>query len=187
MSSGLMNLSVYPDDVLQNKLKDMEQLRTSMIKSLMAIAVGIILLLWPDSSLNTLIIMVGALLITFGLFLIANAIKKRKGGEIFNIVSGIISLGLGVLFLVIPATLSNVIFYIIAVILIIGALYQMINGMLDKERKISVWTYVLSVILILIGILIFLFPDFMSTSLFIILGVIIIIYGIRGLYIWFKS
>lgn len=165
----------------------MEQYRSSMIKSLVAIAFGLILILWPNSSFNTLIIIVGVLFITLGIFLIANSIKKQQKNDLFPILTGIVSLGIGVIFVVIPQTLSNVIFYIVAVFFIVGGIYQLIRCLSNRVLNASVWTYVFSVFLIVLGILIFLFPDFMSASLFIILGAAILIYGIRGLFIWYKS
>ena len=104
-------------------------LRSFFLDGLFFIALGIAMLVWPSGALNALCVTIGVVIAVIGLLkiigFISNKSGNRKGLSLFI---GIIYIALGCSIIFNPDIFISILQYVIAVILLYGALLMFINA-----------------------------------------------------------
>ncbi|MEG2665638.1 MAG: DUF308 domain-containing protein [Bacteroidales bacterium] len=156
--------------------------KSALIRSIIAIIVGLIFCIFPENAANTLIIVVGAAIILMGLvsFLSHFTYKNAPKPTAIIFINLIISLIAGVLLIVYSPTFVSVAMIFFGILLIIGSLGQIITLISLKrlEVEISFWVYISPILLLLVGLLICFDPFHSASTLFIIFGIAAIFYGV---------
>ena len=96
-----------------------------VLESVISIAAGIVLLVWPGATVRVLTVIVGAYLAVRGVAAIGASITQRRRGEpwIIDITRGFSQIALGVIVLIIPqAAILEVLVSLAVVAIIIGAI-----------------------------------------------------------------
>jgi len=173
----------------------MKFLRIGIIRALCAIAVGSLLLYYPEDSLRWLTILIGILFFIPGLFsLIAYMVEvKRYKPETIvdaqgNVISGgkptfpivaIGSIALGLVLMLMPNSFVHLLVYGLAIILILGGIGQIMTLFTVKRIDNVSWSWViLPTIILLTGILMLLKPDSIAVAPLVVIGILCITYGI---------
>lgn len=195
--------------IFATKLHLMRILQSSVFRALCAIVFGYLLVIYRNQLLHWTTIAFGALFFLSGLVSViayyaekrrmANmaeritAMSEMRGDEMetptedsirqslmpgFPIV-GIGSMVLGVILAIMPTTFIHGMMYVIAGLLVLGAINMMFNlSMARKFANIGLGFWIMPLLLLVLGILMIVKPDLFAAMPFRVLGWALIVYGV---------
>ena len=160
----------------------------SVMCSLCALIMGVLLVMWPEAAMIYLVITVGVLFLLPGLYGIFAYFASRSraedgSGRAFPIVA-LGSALLGLWLIVMPAFFVGILMYVLGALLVLGGIGQLMNFISVRKLTGSVPAifYVIPVLLLLAGILILVNPFEAAKIPFIVLGASSIVYGLTDLF-----
>ena len=159
--------------------------KVSGSRALILIVVGIILILFPYAFIQTLIRIIGAGALLFGLFLGVSWYKARSPENGSMLAVGVIALLIGLYLVTSPGTVAN--FFPIAagvVILLNGAAH--LGGALDLRKSGSakwVAAAIMSGITILVGLYLLSHPAMVVKTVIRVVGIALVYNGLTGYFI----
>ena len=117
----------------------MKSLNYAAISSLCALAIGILLVVWPEAAIIYLVITVGVLFLLPGLFGLFSyyAASRHKDVEMRRSFP-IVALGstlLGFWLMIMPEFFVNILMYLLGALLVLGGLSQLINFICASSGK----------------------------------------------------
>ena len=153
----------------------------SVVSSLCALIMGILLVVWPEAAVIYLVITVGVLFLLPGLYGILAYFSSR--GNVFPVVA-LGSALLGIWLIVMPGFFVSILMYVLGALLVFGGVSQLMGFISARKLAGSVpgIFYVIPVLLLLAGILILVNPFEAAKVPFIVLGVSSIVYGLTDLF-----
>lgn len=160
----------------------MRMMNYSIMRCVSAIAIGILLMVWPETAIIYLVIAIGAMFFLPSLFTIVGYFMKgRQLGMYFPIVS-LGSLLFGLWLMVSPAFFVGILMYVLGAVLVFAGISQ-IAGLLGARSHAAVpfGYYVMPVLILLAGLVVLVNPFAAATVPFIILGISSTAYGISEL------
>jgi uncharacterized membrane protein HdeD (DUF308 family) len=168
----------------------MNGLNSSLLRCLFAIALGVVLLLWPDLTAKYIVFFIGVCFIIPGLVsLVGYFIRPKTEGvsaPMFPL-HGIGSILLGVWLCVMPDFFITFFLYLLGILLVIGGLQQLFFLNSCRKRAIVPFGfYIVPSLIFLIGMFIIIYPLETEISTFKLFGLTSIIYGISELINWFR-
>lgn len=168
----------------------MKAMNYFVLRSIFALVLGILLVVWPEVAINYLVITIGVLFLVPGLVtLIGYFARNKKDGEETRVfpVAGIGSLLFGFWLMIMPSFFVNILMYILGFILVLGGIQQIASLVSAKK-----WTYVpfgfyiVPVLLLISGIIVLVNPFSVASAAFIMLGICSIVYGLSELFNGFR-
>ena len=160
----------------------MRMMNYSIMRCVSAIAIGILLMVWPETAIIYLVIAIGAMFFLPSLFtIIGYFMKGRQLGMYFPIVS-LGSLLFGLWLMVSPAFFVGILMYVLGAVLVFAGVSQ-IAGLLGARSHAMVpfGYYVMPVLILFAGLVVLVNPFAAATVPFIILGISSTAYGISEL------
>ena len=160
----------------------MRMMNYSIMRCVSAIAIGILLMVWPETAIIYLVIAIGAMFFLPSLFtIIGYFMKGRQLGMYFPIVS-LGSLLFGLWLMVSPAFFVGILMYVLGAVLVFAGVSQ-IAGLLGARSYATVpfGYYVMPVLILFAGLVVLVNPFVAATVPFIILGISSTAYGISEL------
>lgn len=168
----------------------MKKIDNTILRSAFAIILGLVLVLWPGSAVQYLVIVIGVLFIVPGVIsLVAYFTAKSKNPDFsrsFPIESaGSILFGLWLVSM--PTFFVNILMYVLGVLLILAGIQQIVS--LSSARK---WTnvpipfYIFPILILICGVIILAYPFTVAASAFMFLGVVCLVYGAGELFNWYR-
>lgn len=153
----------------------------SVVSSLCALVMGVLLVMWPEAAVIYLVITVGVLFLLPGLYGILAYFSSR--GNVFPVVA-LGSALLGIWLIVMPGFFVSILMYVLGALLVFGGVSQLMGFISARKLAGSVpgIFYVIPVLLLLAGILILVNPFEAAKVPFIVLGVSSIVYGLTDLF-----
>ncbi|MBR1484213.1 MAG: DUF308 domain-containing protein [Prevotella sp.] len=173
----------------------MRILQSSIFRALLAIAVGAMLIKYPDNTVTGITVAIGIMFLLSGLISLLTYWNARRhaseykiydadgrllsGGEPTFPIVGIGSMLLGCILAFMPTTFVSALMYVIGAVLVLGAVTQMMN-LIGARRfaAISGWFWVLPVLTLLAGIYIMVKPLAPVELAMTALGWLSLLYGI---------
>ncbi len=158
-----------------------------MINAIIALIAGVIFLLVPEETLQTIGFAAGVIILLSGLFLIFGAFSHAKENKnmFFWLLEGLINLTLGIVLIINPSWLAQFIMIIIGLWALILGIYQLYIGVVQSKtlnnNKILIFNGLATTI---IGVIILFKPDMIASFVLQIMGVISIILG--GIMMYFS-
>ncbi len=149
--------------------------------------IGAIILIWPESSWETLVIIAGVFLLVEAVFSLVVFFRYRSqiqgaGWIIANVVLSVI---LGLMFLIHPIVAEAVIPWVVGIFMIVYGVFSFFGGIFMHEAGSLRWVMVVGGIVgVLCGILFVAVPVLFVIFLgafFLVRGVFIAIFALRGL------
>ena len=151
------------------------------IRSIVALVLGVLLVVWPDAAINYLVITVGVLFFVPGVLSLVGYFG-HKGKDVsrpaFFPVAGVGSLLLGLWLMVMPAFFVNILMYVLGFVLLLGGIQQIV--FLVSARKyaaVAAGFYVVPVLLLAAGFVVLLNPFDVASAAFVVLGISCIVYA----------
>lgn len=160
----------------------MKMMNYSIMRCVSAIAIGILLMVWPETAIVYLVIAIGAMFFLPSLFtLVGYFVKGRQFGMYFPIIS-LGSLLFGLWLMVSPAFFVGILMYVLGVVLVFAGISQ-IAGLLGarSHASVSFGYYVMPILILFAGLVVLVNPFAAATIPFIILGISSTAYGISEL------
>jgi len=154
----------------------------SVMRCVSAIAIGVLLMVWPEAAIIYLVIAIGAMFFLPSLFsLVGYFLKGRQLGMYFPIVS-LGSLLFGLWLMVSPAFFVGILMYVLGAVLVFAGISQIVGLMGARSHaEVAFGFYVMPVLILLAGIVVLVNPFAAASVPFIILGVSSAVYGITEL------
>lgn len=174
----------------------MKILQSSVFRAISAIAIGILLIKYPDNTVTWITVAIGVLFLLSGIISIIVYVNARKNVSEYKItdaegrtitntehptfpIVGVGSLILGALLALTPNIFITALMYIIGSMLILGAINQymnLING--RKYGKIGFGYWVFPSVILLIGLYVIIKPMAPASMAMLILGWCSLLYGV---------
>ena len=162
--------------------------RNSFFRGILTITLGSVLLFVPGLTMQTVIIIIGAMLVLSGLVTLILSNRKRAGSlNGFWSAQGIMTVLFGIVFIASPTVIVNVFVFFLGVILLIMGLFQLIGALGTLSRSGWAWINFLIALMTLASGIFLLTDTFKSAETILsFLGVILIINGISDLFMAWK-
>ena len=174
---------------------NMKILQSSFFRALTAIAVGVLLIKYPDNTVTGIVIAIGVLFTLSGLISVLTYWNARRHVSEYTIydaegrqitgqapmfpIVGIGSMVLGAILALMPDTFINALMYIIGGILILGAVNQYMAIISARRYGIgSLWYWLWPSITLLAGLYVIIKPMAPLSMAMIILGWLTLFYGV---------
>ena len=160
----------------------MKMMNYGMMRCISAVAIGVLLMVWPEAAIIYLVIAIGAMFFLPSLFsLVGYFMKGRQMGMYFPIIS-LGSLLFGLWLMVSPAFFVGILMYVLGVVLVFAGISQIANLLNARSYAVvPLGYYVMPVLILLAGIVVLANPFAVASVPFIILGVSSAVYGITEL------
>jgi uncharacterized membrane protein HdeD (DUF308 family) len=158
----------------------------SLARGVLGVAIGLVILVWPDPSLTAMVVIVGVYALADGvLSLLVAATRRTRRWQFLG--QGVTSLAVGALALLVPEITSRALLYLLAVWVVVMSALR-IRGTITFGDRVSVrWVpAILSLLGILAGARVLIVPGAglaalsLNLAIFAVLsGVALIEYGLR--------
>jgi|SRR5690554_3679755 uncharacterized membrane protein HdeD (DUF308 family) len=151
-----------------------------LLRGILAVIFGILALIWPGTTLLTLIILFGAYALVDGIFAIIAGVAGYGTTERWwaEVIEGVLGMVIGLMTLLWPGATALVVLYFIAAWAIVTGILE-IAAAIQMRRYISgEWLLFLSgAVSVLFGVLLFIFPEAGALSLIAFIGAFAILFG----------
>ncbi len=154
---------------------------SAVIESLALIILGILFIVLQDTMVQVLAYIVGAFFIVKGGFQIINYFMEKGQNDFLNngLLSGVVSVLIGIAALVIGKDIANVFRVIIGIIIIYESLVRINTATKLATAKIPVWKYIL--IIALVMLVLGVFVTFYEGAVVVLIGWLMIATGLVGI------
>jgi uncharacterized membrane protein HdeD (DUF308 family) len=176
----------------------MKILQSSVFRAISAIAIGCLLIKYPDNTVTWITVAIGILFLLSGLISLIVYVHARKNVSEFKVMDkeghviagekptfpivGVGSLILGAMLALTPNVFITALMYIIGGILILGAINQFMNLVnARKYGKVSFGFWVFPSVVLLIGLYVIIKPMVPASMAMLILGWCSLLYGVTEL------
>jgi uncharacterized membrane protein HdeD (DUF308 family) len=160
----------------------MKTMNYSMARCVSAIAIGLLLMIWPEAAILYLVIAIGAMFFLPSLFtLVSYFMKGRSMGGYFPIVS-LGSFLFGLWLMISPAFFVGILMYVLGAVLVFAGISQIVSLFGARSyAEVALGYWVMPVLILLAGLVVLVNPFAAASVPFIILGVSSTAYGITEL------
>lgn len=153
------------------------------MRALVAVAVGVVMVVYNEQAMNIVVKIIAAFLLASGLVSLVVALKKKEDSTsklmTFNAMVDIVIAALLFMF---NGLVANLIIYLIGFVLLGFGIFQL-AALISANRvtKVGVWSFVMPVLVIGAGAFLLFNPAFIKSSISIVAGVALLIYGVSEL------
>lgn len=166
----------------------LKKIKTNVMASaLLCVALGIVLVIWPDMSTQIACMAIGAVLILTGISRLINFIFKRDGSLFsqMNLVMGIIITVIGVWIVVQPEKVIAMIPILVGIIIIIHGVNNLQQAVNLCQNRYDKWwvALILGLLTVAFGILLICNPFEAIDTLVMFIGVFLIYDGVSDIWI----
>lgn len=163
----------------------MKTINFFILRGVFAIALGLLLVFWPETAINYLVITIGILFLIPGMISVITYFtrKKEAGDNSIFPVAGIGSMLFGIWLMIMPGFFVTILMYVLGLILVFGGIQQIVSlASARKWYKVSMGYYIIPVLILIAGLIVLLNPFTVASGAFIMLGISSIVYGITELF-----
>lgn len=158
----------------------------SVIRGFAVMLIGVLLLFWSESVVHLLIRVLGAAFLLPALVSLVNVYLSRWQGNMFpKVLVAIVDLGsvaFGVWLLVSPAGFVNLVVKILALLLLLFAVYRVaLLVMAQKVCAVSLWMYIVPLVLVVASIMLFVSTFSMLATLSVLFGIVVTVSGLSDI------
>ncbi len=172
----------------------MKTLASSLLRALCAIAVGALLVKYREQTVEWITIAIGVLFFVSGVFSCATyfvARGKKHDIEVYDAdgrkltgtrplfpIVGLGSLILGIVLTIMPTAFVSYLMYLLAAILILGAVSQFVNLIAaSRLAHIGVYFWVMPALTLLVGVIALISPASIASAPLFVIGWAMMVYG----------
>ena len=159
------------------------------LRAISAILLGALLILAPQNAIFYVVITIGILFIIPGLLSIISYFtsNREKRPDTPFLLAGIGSLLFGVVLIAVPYFFVSALMYLLGIILLLGGIEQIVTLIRARKRTtIPAAFYVIPLLILTAGVLVLFNPFKTAETLFILIGVTCLIYGVMEFIHWLK-
>ena len=165
----------------------MKTMNYSLVSSLCALVIGILLVVWPGLAVNYLVITIGVLFLLPGLMGLVAAFTQRAAGRSALPVVALGSTLFGLWLMIMPSFFVGILMYVLGALLVLAGLSQLSNLVAARAQVPVPWAWFLMPVLVFVAGLVVLVNPFEAASVpFIVLGASAIVYALTDLVRLFR-
>lgn len=152
----------------------------SLLTSIAFLALGMFIIVKPDTTLEIIANIIGVFIIVAGLGGVLGYFKNKESGGIFTLTYGVVSLVAGCVLILNPQAVIKVLPFILGIFFCIGGAVKLQYAFDLKQYKASKWygTLVIALITIAIGILFIVNPFEGAKTIMRTIGIVITVYAV---------
>lgn len=150
-------------------------------RAIIALVGGLILVIWPETVKNSIMIILGSLILAVGIVSIVLSYtgKWRKEKVPLLLLNSIVDIAFGLVLIIFPKFFTGLIMFVFGLILLIFGLGEIINLFRTAKAVRVPWPlYIGPAVTLILGVAIFFFPDKSGNALFVIFGATLLLYSI---------
>ena len=153
----------------------------AVLESLITIILGVLLIVWPDIVIKVIAYVVGTFLIIKGAYQVINYFIVKGQNDFFDnsLLSGVISVLIGLTLLLVGEEIANIFRIIIGVWMIYESLVRINTAIKFHAANIAAWKYIL--ILALSMLVLGVFVTFYSGAVVSLIGWMLVLVGVIGI------
>jgi uncharacterized membrane protein HdeD (DUF308 family) len=159
------------------------------VRGVAAVIFGILALIWPEQTLQALVLLFGAFALVDGIFALIAGIALRRYFERWWAVmlEGVAGIALGLLTFFWPNITALALVYLIAAWALITGIFEIVAAIQLRRVITGEWMMILGGLLsILFGILLFVFPAAGAISIVWVIGIYALVFGISEVIFAFR-
>ena len=158
-----------------------------MLRTICALVLGLVLVMFPAEAGNYLVITVGVLFLVPALISIVAYFAAPAGERPFFPVLGVGSLLFGLWLIVMPGFFADLLTYVLGFVLAMGGIQQIASLMAARRwMEVKAGFYVVPSLILLAGLFALFNPLGVRNTIFIIIGASCLVYACSELLNWFK-
>ena len=151
------------------------------------IAIGVILMIWPQLGLNTMCKVYGIFLIVYGIAKFSGYFAKDlfQLAFQFDLAFGILLMAVGVILIARKNFAVDLIFSVFGILILADALFKIQMSVDAKRFGLALWWQILLIALVtgVIGVLVFIRPFEAAAMMMVLVGFSILLEGILNLWV----
>ncbi|HIZ85649.1 MAG TPA: DUF308 domain-containing protein [Candidatus Coprenecus stercoravium] len=150
-------------------------------RAIVALIGGLLLVIWPEEIKNYCMYILGALILTIGIVnMVLSYTGKWKREKVpLLTLNSIVDIAFGLLLLIFPSFFINFIMFVFGLILLIFGLGDVVNLIRTSRIMRLPWTlYIGPAAVLILGVLMFFYPDKAGNWLFILFGAGLLLYSV---------
>lgn len=159
------------------------------LRGAIALLFGVLTMFNPALTVAALVLLFGAYAVANGIFTIATAVMNRSGEPhwVALVISGVLSIALGILTFVMPGVTAIVLLYLIAAWAIVTGVTEIATAVRLRRVITGEWLLILAgVVSVLFGLLLIVFPGAGTIAVALWIGTYAIILGILLIALAFR-
>ncbi|WP_321480526.1 DUF308 domain-containing protein [uncultured Bacteroides sp.] len=166
----------------------MKKINGFLMRSVTALIIGLVLVVWPDVAIDYLVITIGVLfilpglLVTLGYLTAKHPEMKRR----FPI-EGVGSVLFGLWLVIMPGFFADVLMLLLGFILMMGGIQQLSSLFLARKWvSVPAGYYIIPLLIALAGLFVVVNPTGVRNTAFVIIGITCLVYALSDLLNWFR-
>ncbi len=160
-------------------MQEEKSLSNKVFVSIAAMIIGLILIIWQRSAGETIIRIIGYVMIATGVVYLIMFFTKRRENE--NLIYAIGAAGAGLLLVLLAHLIVDAFPIIMGIVMILNAITAFSLSM--KSGDTPWYMYIFFAALIVLGVLILLHPSFVANLMYLFIGISCLLSGVTGLMV----
>lgn len=170
--------------------KSKNLLSNKLFTGILFLLIGIALIVMPDTAINVALKVIGVLILIACVFRIIDFFKGEKGfASVLGLLFTLVLIVLGVICIITPGWLLNILYIVFGVLLILEGLSSLINSFAVLRKNGFVWIpfAIIAILVIILGVVIILNPSFITKWVYLIIGIVLAISGLVDIITFFAG
>ena len=168
---------------MKNLIQKMNQF--AIVQSIISILLGLFLLLWPQTTLITIVYLFGIYLAVLAIINFISYWRNKNGNSYFNsdLISGILQGILAVVIFIYPTIIIGILPFIAGMIILLSSVLNLTRGLEIRSSNKKGWLFVLliSILTAIFGIIIIINPFAGAVTFVMLYGIMLLVKGISDL------
>jgi uncharacterized membrane protein HdeD (DUF308 family) len=162
---------------------------TVALRGLLAVIFGVLALIWPQATVQALVLIFGVYVLFDGLFTTISAVVERRRYQRWGwvLVGGLLGIAIGVLALLWPDITAVALLYLIAANAILTGIFELVNAVELRRHIEGEWLLGLGGLLsVVFGVLLVVWPASGLMALTWLIGAYAVVFGVLLIVLGFK-
>ncbi|MFA7115992.1 MAG: DUF308 domain-containing protein [Bacteroidales bacterium] len=162
--------------------------RYIFLRAFFALLLGLALIIWPEIAQDTLVIIIGTIILLIGIISIIIAYSNKTQINTLVAINGIVDILFGIVLVLFPTFFAGLLMFLFGAMLIffgIMSLIELIRA--NKLIKVSNFLWLGPILTLIFGIVLFINPFKSAKWLIIFFGIGIILYSLTEFYTAIKT
>ena len=162
-----------------------------VVVSILYLALGVVLVGWPDITSNVICYAIGAVLLVYGIVSIVTFFTNREKNAALalQLVVGVVAAALGAVFLTQPHLILSIFPVLMGLFIIIASLLSIKRAFEMRRYRYEKWwiAFILALVAIALGVLILFRPYMAAQTVIMVIGVVFLYVGVCDLWAIWKA
>lgn len=164
----------------------MNRLNSAILRGIIAVAIGVVFIIWPDRINNTIITILGALLIVPIISTLVSSGKSKQPTPMYLLAGTGGAAILGLIMIIMPSAFVNLLALFFGILLIISGITQLLTVIANRKLGLGFPFYIIPSALIIVGAVTLANFQAMINALWIMVGALFVLYGANEIFNFMK-